>query len=72
MFGHQLAIVFVRCHHIDFESFFLRLLGDGAYHVVGFETGNFQDWDIVGFDNILDNRYGLPDHFRRFFPLCLI
>ena len=72
MFGHQLSVIFVRCHHIDFEPFFFRLLGNGTDYIVGFVAGDFQYGDIVCFDNILDNRDGLPDHFRGFFPLCLI
>ena len=72
MIGYQLAVVFVGCHHEDIETLFLRLLGDGAYHVVRFETGDFQDRDIVCFYNILNNRYGLADHFRCFFALCLV
>ena len=72
MFGYQLAVVFVGCHHINFESLFLGLLRYGADHIVCLKAGDFQYRDIVCFYNILYNRNGLPDHFRGFFPLCLV
>jgi len=30
MFGHQLAVIFIRRHHVHLEAFLLRLFGHGA------------------------------------------
>ena len=72
MFGYQLAVVFVRCHHINFETFFFGLLGNRADDIVGFIARNFQYRDIVGFYDIFDERDRLTDIFRRLLPLRLV
>ena len=68
----QLPVVFIRGHHIRIEPFFFSQLGQCAYDIIGFETGNFYDRYIVGFDNFFYNRYGLSYYLRSFFSLCFI
>ena len=72
MFGYQLAVVFVRCHHIYFETFFFGLLGNRADNIVGLIARNFQYRDIVGFYDVFDERDRLADIFRRLLPLRLV
>ena len=70
--GNQLAIVFVRCHHI---GRYLFLSGQGSQctdDIVCFVTRYFQNRNIVGADDVLDDRYRQPDDFRCLFPLGFV
>ena len=72
MFGYQLAVVFIRCHHIHLETFFFGLLGNRADDIVGLIARDFQNRDIVSFNDIFDERDRLADIFRCLLPLRLV
>ena len=72
VFGYQLAVVFIRGHHVGGDALLPRLRGKRADNIVGFIARYFQDRDAVCADDILYNRYGEPYGFRSFLPLCLI
>ena len=72
MFGHQLAVIFIRRHHVHLEAFLLRLFGHGADHIVRLVAGYFQNRNIVSLYDFFNDRDGLTDHFRCLFPLCLV
>ena len=65
MFGHQLAVIFIRRHHVHLEAFL-------ADHIVRLVAGYFQNRNIVSLYDFFNDRDGLTDHFRRLFPLCLV
>ena len=69
---YQLAVIFVRSHHIGSDALFARFGGKGADHIIGLIAGNFQDGDAVSADDILYDRYGQTDGFWCLFPLCFI
>ena len=68
----QLSVVFVGSHHISGNAAFPGFRGQCSDDIVGFISGHFKDRNAIGTDNILDNRDGETDHFRRFLTLCLV
>ena len=72
MFGHQLAVIFIRRHHVHLEAFLLRLFGHGADHIVRLVAGYFQNRNIVSLYDFFNDRDGLTDHFRRTSSRCAL
>ena len=68
----ELSIILVGCHHVNVKTLLVGSLGDGADHIIRLKTGHFQHRDIIGPDNILDDRNGALDIFRCCFTLCLV
>ena len=69
---YQLPIVFIGSHHIGDDTLSSGFCGKCTYHIVGFVTGDFQNRNTVGADDIFYNRYGETDGFGSFFPLRFI
>ena len=69
---YQLAVVLVGGHHVGIESLLFGQFGQGAYHIVGLETGHLDDGYVVGPDNLLDDGDRVTNHFGRLFALSLV
>ncbi|MPM88391.1 hypothetical protein SDC9_135494 [bioreactor metagenome] len=68
----KLAIVFIRGHHIDIKTIFVYSFGNGADHIISFITGHLQHWNIVCFNDLLDDGYRTFDIFRSRFALRFV
>ena len=73
VFAHELAVVFVGSHHKSLQSIDgFSLFCESAYHVVSFESANFEDRDIVSLKDALDVRHCGAYSFRSLFALSFV
>ena len=73
VFTHELAVVLVGGHHKSLQSIDgFSLFCEGANHVVGFESADFKDWDVVSLKDALDVRHSSAYSFWSLFALSLV
>ena len=70
--GHELSVVLVGCEHIGFHALAAGLCGKGANYIVGLESIDLQDGDVLGLEDVFDDGNAGLRILRRFLPLCLI
>ena len=70
--SHQLGIVLVGGEHSDLEAGFCGSYGHGSDDIVGFEARHFEDGDVVGADDVLDDGNRASYVFGCAFALCFI
>ena len=68
----ELCVVLVGCDHRDLESLRRGLLGERADHIVGLESGLFDDRDVVCCQDFLDDGHTQFDILGRSLSLRLI
>ena len=68
----KLAVVFIGCEHIGLIAGLACLGGNGADDIIGLEAFSLKDRNMVGFQNLLDDRHTLADVFRCGFTLGFV
>ena len=69
---HQLRIVFVGSHEVNFKSLFGCLQGECADDIVRLKARHFENGDAVGANDFFDDGHRSLDVFRRGFALCFV
>ena len=69
---HKLRKIFIRRHHEYLIALLFGLLGNRPDKVVGFTSGQFDDWNVHRFENAVDVGDGQRDRFGRFAAVCFI